>query len=99
MSRSKRFVSGVTLSYAYTALVMLVGLWLTPFLLRQIGQHDYGLWLVGTQVLSYLMMMDFGIVGLLPRETAYAMGRAGGVIERATDLSHVIGETVCVVLY
>jgi hypothetical protein len=65
---------------------MVVGLWLTPFMLTHIGQRDYGLWLVGAQILAYLMMLDFGIVALLPRETAYAMGRAGAVVERAKDL-------------
>jgi O-antigen/teichoic acid export membrane protein len=77
---------------------MLAALWLTPFLLHHIGQHSYGLWLVGLQILSYLMLMDFGIVALLPRETAWATGREirgtpGG------DLPHVIGRSTLVVLY
>ena len=45
MSRTGRFLHGVWLGYAYQGLIMLVGLWLTPFLLRHIGQHDYGVWL------------------------------------------------------
>jgi O-antigen/teichoic acid export membrane protein len=98
MSRSKRFVSGVSLGYTYQGLVMVVGLWLTPFMLRRIGQHDYGLWLVGSQILSYLMMLDFGIVALLPRETAYATGRAQGVVSEARDLPKIVGETARVVL-
>jgi O-antigen/teichoic acid export membrane protein len=98
MSRSQRFLSSVSLGYVYQGLVMAVGLWLTPFMLKHIGQHDYGLWLVGTQILTYLMMLDFGIVALLPRETAYATGRAGGVVESAKDLQRIIGETAAVVL-
>jgi hypothetical protein len=31
------------LGYTYQELLMLVGLWLTPFLLHRIGQHDYGI--------------------------------------------------------
>ncbi len=77
---------------------MLVGLWLTPFLLRRVGQHDYGLWLVGAQLLAYLSLMDFGIVALLPRATAYAKGRAGS-IEAATDLPEIIGHTARLVFY
>jgi len=46
------------------------------FLLHRIGQHDYGLWLVGAQLLGYLGLMDFGIVALLPRATASAAARA-----------------------
>ena len=77
---------------------MIVGLWLTPFLLRNIGQHDYGLWLVGTQLLTYLTLTDFGVVALLPIETAQATGRAGGV-EKAEDLSELVGQTVRLVLW
>ena len=76
MSRTKRFVSGITLGYAGQVLTTLVGLWLTPFLLFRVGQHDYGLWIVGTQLMFYLALLDFGVVALLPRETAFATGRA-----------------------
>ena len=98
MSRSVRFLKGLSLSYVYQALAMVVALWMTPFVLNHIGQHSYGLWLVGLQILSYIMLMDFGIVALLPRETAYATGREirgtpGG------DLPYVIGRSARVVLY
>src|SRR2546428_1581523 len=98
MSRTNKYLRGLSLGYAYSVITMLVGLWLAPFLLQRIGQQDYGLWLVGTQLLSYLMLADLGIVALLPRETAYATGRAGGV-EQATDLPVIIGQTMRIVLY
>lgn len=97
MSRTKRFLSGVTLGYVSQALLTVTGLWLTPFLLRRIGQHDYGLWLVGAQLLGYLSLMDFGIVALLPRATAYATGRAGGS-RAAHDLPEIVGQTSWLVL-
>src|SRR5882762_4664972 len=97
MSRTRRFLSGLSLGYANQVLLVVVGLWLTPFLLHRIGQHDYGLWLVGAQLLAYLSLMDFGIVGLLPRATAYALGRSGGVVE-AKDLPEIIGQTIWLVL-
>ena len=70
-------------------MVTVVGLWLTPFLLGHIGRHDLGLWLVATQILGYLTLLDFGVVALLPRETAYATGRAqdGG----ADDVALTVG--------
>ena len=92
MSRTRRFISGVGFGYAQQILVTLTGLWLTPFVLYRIGQHDYGLWLVGTQVLAYLALLDFGLVALLPRETAFAVGRADKV-EEATELPVLIGQT------
>lgn len=98
MSRTRRFLGGVGFGYANQALITIVGLWLTPFLLRRVGQHDFSLWLVGAQLLAYLALMDFGIVALLPRATAYATGRAGSLVA-AKDLPEIIGQTVWLVLY
>jgi O-antigen/teichoic acid export membrane protein len=75
VSRTHRFLSGVSLGYAYLGLVTVVGLWLTPFLLGRIGTEDFGLWLVTTQILGYLQLLDLGVVALAPREMAYATGR------------------------
>ena len=44
-SRTRRFVGGLSVGYLHTAIVTIVGLWLTPYLLRHLDQHDYGLWL------------------------------------------------------
>jgi O-antigen/teichoic acid export membrane protein len=98
MSRTNRFLSGISFGYASQFLTMLVGLWLTPFLLHRIGQHDYGLWLVGTQLIFYLALLDLGVVALLPRETAFATGRARS-IEEATDLPLIVGQTLRLVLW
>jgi len=96
MARSKRFLSAVLLTYTYQGLLMLVGLWLTPFLLKQIGQHDYGVWLIGLQVLAYLSLVDIGVVALLPRELAYATGRAGGSTN-SPELPFIFGRTLRIV--
>jgi O-antigen/teichoic acid export membrane protein len=98
MSRTKRFLGGISLGYTNQVLVTIVGLWLTPFLLHRVGQHDYGLWFVGAQLLAYLGLMDFGIVALLPRATAYATGRAGSVVA-ARDLPEIVGHTTWLVLW
>jgi O-antigen/teichoic acid export membrane protein len=74
MARTRNFMDGVVLNYGYQAVVMTIGLWLTPFLLHHLGQHDYGLWLVGLQSLTYLSLLDLGVIGLLPREVAKASG-------------------------
>ncbi len=97
MSRTERFVGGISLAYTNQALTALVGLLLTPFLLFRIGQHDYGLWLVGTQIMFYLGLLDLGVVALLPRETALATGRAKNIGE-ASDLPLIIGQTVRMVI-
>jgi O-antigen/teichoic acid export membrane protein len=98
MSRTRRLVGGLVMTYGYQGLLVLVGFWLMPFYLGHIGQHDYGLWLVGTQLLNYLTLTDFGVVALLPLETAYATGRAGGSA-KAEDLPEIVGRSTRIVLF
>ena len=96
-SRTRRFVGGLSVGYLHTAIVTIVGLWLTPYLLRHLDQHDYGLWLLTTQILFYLGLTDVGIVALLPREIAFTTGRAG--VTLADDLRQLVGETTRLVLW
>ena len=98
MSRTRRFLGGAGFGYANQLMVTVAGLWLTPLLLSRVGQQDYGLWLVGTQLLAYLMLADFGVVALLPRETAFATGRAsaGGA---GGELPRLVGQTARLVLW
>lgn len=79
MTRTRRVFAGALYGYANTALVTLVGLWLTPFLLGRLGAFELGLWLVVQQALGYLLLMDLGVLAVLPREVAFATGRAGGL--------------------
>ena len=96
MSRTRRFVGGISAAYAYQAVVVIAGLWLTPLFLSRLGAHDYGLWLTAAQALSYLTLLDFGVVALLPREVAFATGRANGA--HASDLPEIVARTAGIVL-
>lgn len=101
MGRTKRLINGVSLGYVNQLLVTLTGLWLTPFLLGRVGTHDYGLWLVGLQVMAYLALTDVGVVLLLPRETAFASGRAArdrGSVD-AGEMPRLVGQTARLVLW
>jgi O-antigen/teichoic acid export membrane protein len=98
VSRTQRFIGGVAFGYAAQVLTTVVGLWLTPFLLGRVGQHDLGLWLVGTQVMAYLGLLDFGLIALLPRETAIATGRAEKEAE-AADLPLLVGQTARLIVW
>ncbi len=74
-TRTHNFLDGIAFGYVFQFSVMLTGIWLTPFLLRHLGQHDYGLWLIGLQLLNYLVLIDFGILAVFPRELAAMKGR------------------------
>lgn len=51
---------GVVLSYLVIVLNMLVGITYTPFLIRMLGQSEYGLYSIVYSVISYLTVMDMG---------------------------------------
>jgi O-antigen/teichoic acid export membrane protein len=97
MSRSKRFLGGLGFGYLYQVIILSAGLWLTPFMIRHIGKHDFALWGLGAQLIYYLSLMDLGVVALLPREVAYATGRA---ITQSSppNLKRIVGESARVAL-
>ena len=101
--RLRRFLGGLGLGYIQTVATIVVGLWMTPYLLRHLGSHDYGLWLLGTQVLTYLALLDVGVIALVPREIAAASGRANADGQRSVAdpfaLQTVVGDTARLVLW
>ncbi|MEX0691679.1 MAG: oligosaccharide flippase family protein [Gemmatimonadales bacterium] len=82
MTRTGRILGGVAMGYVQQTVLTLVGLWLTAFLLGRLGEADYGMWLAATQLLGILLLLDLGVVALVPRETAFATGAGGH--ERST---------------
>lgn len=96
-ARTKRFIAGAGIGYAYQALIMTAGIWFTPFLLRHLGPHDFGLWSVGMQILGYLMLLDMGIFALLPREAGNATGLAQGRLE-AAQLALLIAKVIRIIM-
>ena len=98
MSRTRRLLSGVGLTYLNIGLTTLVGLWLTRFVLHRVGQHDYGLWLLVIQLTLYLTMLDLGVVALLPRDVALLAAKEHKDGVPGALASHV-GATVRLVLW
>lgn len=97
-SRTKSFIDGTFFAYLYQAAVMVVGLWLTPFTLGVLGQQKYGVWLVGLQILTFMLLMDLGVVAILPRDVA----RCAGLLKSnpaSTELADLVHKTGLVVLW
>jgi len=51
---------GAVLSYVVIALNMIIGLAYTPFLIRLLGQSEYGLYSLVSSIISYLTVLDLG---------------------------------------
>lgn len=73
--------AGAALNYAVIILNILVGLLYTPFLLRMLGQSEYGLYSLVASVISYLTILDLGFGNAIIRYTAQFRSE-GKVIEQ-----------------
>ena len=62
--------TGILLNYATIGLTMLLGLLYTPYMLRMMGQSEYGLYSLVASVIAYLTIMDFGFGNAIVRYTA-----------------------------
>ncbi len=62
--------AGTFLSYVLIGLNTLIGLLYTPFLLRMLGQSEYGLYSLAASVIAYLTVLDLGFGNAIVRYTA-----------------------------
>lgn len=61
---------GAILNYVIIALNTIVGLAYTPYMLRCLGQNEYGLYSLVSSVIAYLTILDFGFGNAIVRYTA-----------------------------
>ena len=71
--------AGVVLNYVAIVLNMVIGLLYTPYLLRMLGQSEYGLYSLAASIIAYLTVLDLGFGNAIIRYTAKF--RAEGKIE------------------
>lgn len=62
--------AGAVLNYVIIALNALVGLFYTPYMLRMLGQNEYGLYSLVASIIAYLTLLDFGFGPAVIRYTA-----------------------------
>ena len=62
--------AGAVLNYVIIALNTIVGLAYTPYMLRCLGQNEYGLYSLVASVIAYLTLLDFGFGNAIVRYTA-----------------------------
>ena len=62
--------AGIVLNYVLIVLNIVVGLLYTPYMLRTMGQSEYGLYSLVASVISYLTVLDLGFGNAIVRYTA-----------------------------
>lgn len=67
---SNQMKAGAVLNYCIILLNTLVGLLYTPYMLRTMGQSEYGLYSLVASVISYLTILDLGMGNAIIRYTS-----------------------------
>lgn len=62
--------AGVILNYVIIFLNIAIGLLYTPYMLRTMGQSEYGLYSLVASIISYLTVLDLGLGNAIVRYTA-----------------------------
>lgn len=62
--------AGAALNYVTIAINMAVGLLYTPYMLRMLGQSEYGLYSLAASLIAYLTVLDLGFGNAIVRYTA-----------------------------
>lgn len=87
MGRSKQLGVGAVLSYVSIAVNILAGLIYTPWMVKSIGQSQYGLYTLANSIIS-LFLVDFGLSSATARYLSKY--RAEGDEEKANNFLGVI---------
>ncbi len=75
---------GAALSYLSIVVNIIVGLLYTPYMLRMLGQSEYGSYSLATSVIAYLTVLDFGFGNAIVRYTSKF--RAEGKIKEQEEM-------------
>lgn len=62
--------AGAALNYVSIVLNMVIGLIYTPYMLRMLGQSEYGLYSLASSIIAYLTVLDLGFGNAIVRYTA-----------------------------
>ena len=77
-------------SYISIAVNIISGLLFTPWLIHQLGDGDYGIYSIGTSIIT-LLIMDFGISEAVAKYVAQY--RTEGKEEKVTELLSLVTKT------
>ena len=81
--------AGITLSYVNTFLNMIFGLFLSAFLLRSLGDTDYGIYQTVSSFANYLVLLEFGTGTVMTRNLSACRARNASKEEIEKNISTI----------
>ena len=66
----KSRAKGISLSYIYTLANTVIGIFMSAFIIRMLGQTEYGVYQTMTSFLTYLVLFEFGTGTIMTRNIA-----------------------------
>ena len=85
--------AGAALNYVILGLNAITGFLYTPYMLRMLGQSEYGIYSLAASVIAYLSILDFGFGNAVIRYTAKY--RAEGKVEEQYELFGMFTKLYC----
>lgn len=87
--------AGAVLSYVSIGLNNIIGLLYTPYMLRMLGQNEYGLYSLVASVVAYLTVLDLGFANAIVRYTAKF--RAEGKLKEQYEMFGMFFLLYCII--
>ena len=82
--RRERFVKNVLWSWTGVAVSLLTGLWLSPFIIKKLGDEGYGVWALVFSFVEYYWLLDFGFRSATVKYSAHY--RATGENDKVNEV-------------
>lgn len=80
---------GIVLSYTNTALNMVCGLFLSSYLLRMLGDTEYGIYQTVSSFVNYLVLFEFGTGTVMTRNLSVCKGKNASKLEVNRNVSTI----------
>ena len=80
---------GLVLSYTNTFLNMIIGLFLSSFLLRQLGDTEYGIYQTIASFANYLVLLEFGTGTVMARNLSVCRSKGESQLQIEKNISTI----------
>lgn len=80
---SKQIVNATLIQFIHVLATLIITFFLTPFMIKMLGEHNFGIWTFISTIINYFILAEFGLASALQNKLAICLGsqdtRAFGV--------------------